>query len=31
VVGDGPQAFGKMLKADLARWAMVVKTADIKQ
>jgi tripartite-type tricarboxylate transporter receptor subunit TctC len=30
VVGDGPQLFDTLLKTDLARWAKVIKTADIK-
>lgn len=30
VVGDGPQPFDALLKTDLARWAKVIKTADIK-
>lgn len=30
VAGDGPQAFDALLKADLARWAKVVKTANIR-
>lgn len=30
VVGDGPQPFGSLLKTDLARWAKVVKAANIR-
>ena len=30
IVGDGPQPFDALLKTDLARWAKVIKTADIK-
>lgn len=30
VVGDGPRPFGALLKNDLARWAKVIKTANVK-
>lgn len=30
IVSEGPQAFDALLKADLARWAKVVKTANIR-
>ncbi len=30
VVGEGPKAFDVLLKADLARWAALVKTANIR-
>ena len=30
IVGDGPQPFGALLKADLALWAKVVKAANVK-
>lgn len=30
IVGDGPQPFGELLKTDFARWAKVIKAANIK-
>ena len=29
-VGDSPQSAGAFLKAELAKWTRVIKTADIK-